>query len=516
MKRTSLILLLCFISYTSFAQEPKTQSVIIISDSSTQTQDSIETFHTDSLDLSAMFEGDSLPESLDADVDSLLTSWQARYFSQKYDYCQDGTEDIEVPDSIYMERLMALPDIIQPHYNKTVRNCINLYIKRRRDLVRYMLSMSDYYFPIIESILDKHHLPLELKYLAVIESALNPNALSPVGASGLWQFMLPTGKIYGLTINSLIDERRDPILSTEAACLYLKDMYDLYGNWDLAIASYNCGPGNVNKAIRRAGGETSFWKIYKYLPRQTRLYVPLFIAADYVMNYHCEHNICAREANIPTVTDTVIVNKMLHFEQVAAVLQMDIEEIQALNPQYIRDIVPGNMGPARLCLPVKDAYHLAAIKDTVAHYKINKILAGCTPLNQLSNDETHSRKQRIYYTVKRGENLYTVANQYGITARDIRRWNGLRSNRVYRGKRLRLYIDNGGIQIPQTTSSTLAQTPTKPVNLKGAKSYQVRSGDSLYTIALQFPGISAKEIQRANNLSTSRIDPGQVLMIPKG
>ena len=233
-----------------------------------------------------------IPESLDANVDSLLRTWHVQYFSKREDFCHDDDENVYFPDSVYIDRLSRLPSVIALPYNNIVRDCIDLYAERKRNLVRYMLGMADFYFPIIEQVLDEHGLPIELKYLAVVESALNPVALSRVGACGLWQFMLPTGKSYGLEINSLVDERRDPLKATEAACKYFKDMYAIYGDWNLVLASYNCGPGNVNKAIRRSGGKTDFWDIFPYLPKETRSYVPLFIAANYVMNYYCEHNIC--------------------------------------------------------------------------------------------------------------------------------------------------------------------------------------------------------------------------------
>ncbi|MDR1161342.1 MAG: lytic transglycosylase domain-containing protein, partial [Tannerellaceae bacterium] len=277
-----------------------------------------------------------IPESLDANVDSLLQSWHVQYFSNTDDYCHDDENNVYFPDEVVRDRLERLPHLIPMTFNSVVRNSINLYTERRRNLVRYMLGMADYYFPLMEQILDEHDLPLELKYLAVVESALNPTAVSRVGASGFWQFMLPTGKSYGLEINSLVDERRDPVKATYAACRYFKDMYDIYQDWHLVLASYNCGPGNVNKAIRRAGGKMDFWQIYQYLPRETRSYVPLFIAANYVMNYSCEHNICPVETTLPLSTDTIMVTRMLHLQQVADLTQMDIEQIRALNPQYKR------------------------------------------------------------------------------------------------------------------------------------------------------------------------------------
>ena len=315
-----------------------------------------------------------IPESLDADVDSLLRSWHVQYFTKRDDYCHDDEENVYFPDSVYADRLSRLPAMIPLPYNNVVRDCIDLYTERRRGLVRYMLGMADYYFPIIEKILDKHGLPLELKYLAVVESALNPVALSRVGACGLWQFMLPTGKQYGLTINSLVDDRRDPVKATEAACEYFKDMYAIYKDWSLVMASYNCGPGNVNKAIKRSGGKTNFWDIFPYLPRETRSYVPLFIAANYVMNYYCDHNLCPLETDIPLATDTIHVHKILHLQQVADVLHVDIAQLRALNPQYKRDIVPGNTTESVLKLPAAQTYAFIDHEDSIYAYRKAELL----------------------------------------------------------------------------------------------------------------------------------------------
>ncbi|MDR2621253.1 MAG: lytic transglycosylase domain-containing protein, partial [Dysgonamonadaceae bacterium] len=232
----------------------------------------------------------SIPEDWDANLNKLVNSWYVQHYATKIDH--EGYQDnTPADDTTYIERLSKLPNIIELPYNNIVRQCIELYVNRRRDLVEYMLGIESFYFPMIEETLDKYDLPLELKYLTIVESALNPTALSRKGASGLWQFMLGTGKIYGLEINSLIDERRDPLKSTDAACRYLKDLFDIYGDWNLVIAAYNCGAGNVNKAIRRANGKADFWKIYQFLPKETRTYVPLFIAANYTMNYYAYHQL---------------------------------------------------------------------------------------------------------------------------------------------------------------------------------------------------------------------------------
>ncbi|MCD7938538.1 MAG: transglycosylase SLT domain-containing protein, partial [Tannerellaceae bacterium] len=410
-----------------------------------------------------------LPETLDANVDSLLRSWHVRYFSQQDEFCHDDDLIVKVPDSVYRQRLERLPSVIPLSYNETVRKCIELYGERRRNLVRYMLGMADFFFPIIEEVLDQHDLPLELKYLAVVESALNPTALSRVGAAGLWQFMLPTGKSYGLEINSLVDERRDPVKATHAACKYFKDMYAIYDDWNLVLAAYNCGPGNVNKAIRRSGGKTDFWDIFPNLPKETRSYVPLYVAAYYIMNYHCEHNICAIETSLPLATDTLMINYALHFEQIADVLSMDIEQIRALNPQYKRDIVPGHTKPSVLKLPAFNSFVFAEKEDSITAHRIEELLANY--IIPGSDSTGTARREQINHVTKQGENLYTIADKYGVTAKDLRKWNGLSSNRVAQGKRLRLYVDNGGVRFAQNkpqqqakSTPSVAATASKTTN----------------------------------------------------
>jgi membrane-bound lytic murein transglycosylase D len=467
-----------------------------------------------------------IPESLDANVDSLLQSWHVKYFSKTDDYCHDDENNVYFPDEVVRDRLERLPRIIPMTFNNVVRNSINLYTERRRSLIRYMLGMADYYFPLIEQILDEHNLPLELKYLAIVESALNPTAVSRVGASGFWQFMLPTGKSYGLEINSLVDERRDPVKATHAACRYFKDMYDIYQDWHLVLASYNCGPGNVNKAIRRAGGKMDFWQIYQYLPRETRSYVPLFIAANYVMNYYCDHNICPIQTSLPLSTDTIMVNHMLHLQQVADLTQMDIEQIRALNPQYKRDIIPGNVKSSVLKLPTAKSFAYVDKEDTIYTHRFEELLANT--LYDANNYLNGSTREQITHVTKAGENLFTIADKYGVTAREIRTWNGLGSNRVASGKRLKLYVNNGGVAFAsnnavkqttpqQTTPQQTTKTPSPQASAIGGQvTYKVKSGDSLYSIAKKYPGVSVSTLQKANNLSNSNIRPGQILKIPTG
>lgn len=461
-----------------------------------------------------------IPESLDSDIDSLLHSWHVQYFTKREDYCHDDEENVYFPDSVYASRLASLPRIIPMPYNNVVRDCIDLYTERRRNLVRYMLGMADYYFPIIEEVLDKHGLPIELKYLAVVESALNPVALSRVGACGLWQFMLPTGKQYGLTINSLVDDRRDPVKATEAACAYFTDMYAIYKDWSLVMASYNCGPGNVNKAIKRSGGKTNFWDIFPYLPKETRSYVPLFIAANYVMNYYCDHNLCPLETNLPLATDTIHVNKMLHLQQVSEMLQVDLEQLRALNPQYKRDIVPGNTGDAVLKLPASDTYAFVDKEDSIYQYRVEEFLPSyLVTINGGSTSGVATREQ-VTHIVLKNENIYTIANRYGVTPQEIKKWNRLSSNRLARGKRLKLYVDNGGVYLSaknaQKEKAVSASPAQKAEKKDGYIAHKVRSGESLYSIASKYPGVSAQTLKQANNLSDSKIIPGQVLKIPVG
>lgn len=457
-----------------------------------------------------------IPESLDADVDSLLRSWHVQYFTKRDDYCHDDEENVYFPDSVYADRLSRLPAMIPLPYNNVVRDCIDLYTERRRGLVRYMLGMADYYFPIIEKILDKHGLPLELKYLAVVESALNPVALSRVGACGLWQFMLPTGKQYGLTINSLVDDRRDPVKATEAACEYFKDMYAIYKDWSLVMASYNCGPGNVNKAIKRSGGKTNFWDIFPYLPKETRSYVPLFIAANYVMNYYCDHNLCPLETDIPLATDTIHVNKILHLQQVADVLHVDIAQLRALNPQYKRDIVPGNTTESVLKLPAAQTYAFIDHEDSIYAYRKAELLPDYMITVSGGSTPGAATREQITHIVLRNENIYTIANRYGVTARDIKKWNRLSSNRLPRGKRLKLYVDNGGVLLSAKSAAKAKQNNAASAKQDGYIAHKVKSGESLYSIASKYPGITAQDLRKANKLRTTTIQPGQVLKIPRG
>ena len=380
----------------------------------------------------------TLPNDLNHLLDRMVEVWvEAR--TQLPD-CVDDTAQVAASDSLYKARLAALPHVIELPYNGYVRSMIEVYTERKRDLLSYMLGMSRYYFPIFEQALDARDMPLELKYLPAIESALNVKAVSPMGAAGLWQFMISTGRLYGLEINGLIDERMDPVKSTDAATRFLKDLYKVYGDWNLAIAAYNCGPGNVNKAIRRSGGKRDFWAIYRYLPRETRGYVPIFIAANYAMNYAAEHHVCPAEVDVPLVVDTVMVTDRIHFDQLAAVLGVEKEQVRILNPQYRRDIIPGDIKPYALRLPLQYATAYVEQSDSVCAYKADELINNRRKEVEIYRSSAPGGSGNlIYHKVKSGETLGHIAIRYGTTASKIRQWNNISGSRIYAGQRLRIY-----------------------------------------------------------------------------
>ncbi|MDO5571830.1 MAG: transglycosylase SLT domain-containing protein [Bacteroidales bacterium] len=375
-----------------------------------------------------------VPEGLNTEIDSLLSDWFMRHHTYLDSTCVSSTMNIEYPDSVYIQRLGALPTVIEMPYNKVVRSYIDMYTSKRRDLVEYMLGLGSFYFPIFEEILDKNDMPIELKYLPIIESALKPTARSRMGATGLWQFMLGTAKTLGMQVNSLYDERCDPYKSTEKATKYLKQLYNIYNDWNLAIAAYNCGPGNVNKAIKRAGGKTDYWEIYFYLPRETRGYVPAFIAANYVMHYYCEHNLCPVMTEIPNGSDTVVIDKMVHFQQISDKLNIPIDQIRALNPQYRRDIVPGNVSPSVLRLPVQKLYAFIEHQDTIAAHRSEELLVNAR--REVGPGGTIAAQGTTVHKVKAGETLSTIARKYHTSINSIKKINGLKNDRLRIGQRL--------------------------------------------------------------------------------
>lgn len=388
-----------------------------------------------------------LPKSMTYPLDSLLSDWKAKNYIDLGKDCSTATINPLFSDSVYIDRLSRMPSVMEMPYNEIIRKFIDMYAGRLRNQVSFMLSACNFYMPIFEEALDAYNLPLELKYLPIIESALNPSAVSRAGASGLWQFMIGTGKIYGLESNSLVDERRDPIKATWAAARYLKDLYDIYHDWNLVIAAYNCGPGNINKAIRRSGGETDYWSIYNYLPKETRGYVPAFIAANYVMTYYCDHNICPMETNIPDNTDTIQVNKNLHFEQIADICGVPTEQIKSLNPQYKREIIPGESKPYTLRLPQNYVSTFLDKQDTIYTHRADELFKNRRTVAIKENARYSGKRGSAYkgsgnvtyHKIRNGETLSTIANRYGVRVKDLQNWNGLRNTRISAGKRLKIY-----------------------------------------------------------------------------
>ena len=414
-----------------------------------------------------------VPEGMLLEIDSLLNQYNSKTYLQDND-CHYSDVNPEFPVETYIERLQRIPSVMEMPYNDVVRKFIDRYAVRLRASVSYMLGAANFYMPIFEEALEMYNLPLELKYLPVIESALSPTATSRVGAAGLWQFMLATGKQYGLEVNSLVDERRDPIKSTYAAARYLRDLYKIYDDWNLVIAAYNYGPQNINKAIHRAGGVKDYWAIYKYLPRETQGYVPAFIAANYIMTYYCEHNICPMRTQIPAKSDTIVVNRDVHFKQIAAVTGIRIEELRSLNPQYRRDIVNGSTQPSVIRLPQTYVNAFLDREDSIYNYEAATLLTKRTVVEVTADDvkedvvarsqtvaprthqatqgrtravsqsrsrrsgKTASRGRSQSVTVKSGQTLSQIAKKNNTTVEKLKRLNGIKGNNIRAGKKLKV------------------------------------------------------------------------------
>lgn len=339
-----------------------------------------------------------VPEGMVINLDDVLQEYNAQQYLQIDTTCRMSNENPTYSQEVYVDRLKRLPTAMEMPWNDVVQKFIDRYSGRLRRSVSYMLGASNFYMPIFEQALEVYGLPLELKFLPVIESALNPNAVSPVGAGGLWQFMNATGKRYGLKINSMIDERRDAVKASYAAAHYLSDLYNIFGDWSLVIAAYNCGPGNINKAIQRAGGKRDYWEIYPYLPSETRGYVPAFIAANYIMTYYCEHNICPMLTKLPVQTDTIMLYRNLHFEQVSQVLGIDIKELRALNPQYRRDIVTGYSEPTDLRLPVEYISKYIELEDSIFAYDVSALMK--RDLVEVNDGPSYTPRRPVTYSRK--------------------------------------------------------------------------------------------------------------------
>lgn len=453
------------------------------------------------------------PESMSEELSDLLGAWQLELSADDLE-CIRG-QNVIFHDTVYANRLYRMPTVMELSYNQVVKSYIEMYSSRRREQVSYMLALGEYYFPMFEEALDRHGLPLELKYLPVIESALNPIAVSRAGATGLWQFMLRTGKSYGLEVNSLVDERRDPYKSTDAAVKYLKDLYTIYGDWNLVIAAYNCGPGNVNKAIARSGGKRDYWEIYYRLPKETRGYVPAFIAANYIMNHYVDHNICPVHNYGSSLTlDTIHVSEQIHLEQISGVLDIPLSEIKRLNPQFKSDRIPGNVKPYSLVLPSDKMFAYIDRNDSIINYNRNNYFTHRTYTDGYM-DGTQSLSDgnttNVYYSVRRGDNLSSIARRNGTTISLIKSWNNLKSDRLNIGARL--IVGRKAAPVQQTANeATLAQTGSEGDNRTVNTYYRVRKGDTLGDIA-QRNSINLTQLRSWNGLKSSRINIGDQLIV---
>lgn len=468
-----------------------------------------------------------------------------------------------LPDSVYIRRLQGLESVVDLPYNETVQSVITMYTERKRKNVETMLGLAAYYFPMFEETFDKYGIPLELKYMAVIESALNASARSRAGAMGLWQFMYGTGKLYGLEVSSYVDERRDPIKATDAAARYLKTLYNIYGDWHLVIAAYNCGPGNVNKAISRSGGKRDYWSIYYRLPKETRTYVPAFIAASYVMNYYKHHNLTPQKASFPIVTDTILISDYLNLKQVSEFMGLDLQLLRELNPMYRVDVIPARPEkPYPLCLPQEYVMGFLSNQDSVLAFNRNSYFPNNTiktPTSSNSNNNLAARtptniegRDKVLYTVKQGDNPGFIAQWFDVKLSDLKYWNNMRNNMIRVGQKLVIYVPEGKgdyylafnnltfeeknaaigktvptntkVQETQTVAEAKESTTPNPALLNKQMAnaefeiYTVRKGDNLWEIAKRYPGVSAETIKSLNNIKNPRdLYIGQKLKIqPKG
>lgn len=457
--------------------------------------------------------------------DSLLNLWyvQKKIAQSEEDYYDMDSVRFEsnVPDSVYIDRIKKMNSFITLPYNDIVKNYIIKYSEKMPSSIGKILGLCEYYMPIFQEIFNQYDMPEELRAMAVIESAMNPLATSRVGAKGMWQFMYSTAKSYGLHIDSFVDERVDPIKSAHAAAQYLQDAYEIFGDWNLAIASYNCGAGNVNKAIRRSGSR-AFWDLWPYLPRETRGYVPAFVGALYTMNYYKEHGIRPVAVATPEHVDTFHINKMLHLKQVSELTGAPLEDLKNLNPQYRHEIIPGNDRQYILRIPYKYTNAFLENEDSLYRHKAD-IYFNPVTIKKIKED---GDGVRIVYRVKSGDYLGRIAINHGTTVAKIKKWNNLKSNNIRVGQRLIIYR-GGNAPASTSSSSTSKQTAAKPASssTSSAKTasaipagtpyttYTVKSGDSLYIIAKQFPGVSAQNIMDFNGIGTN-IKPGMKIKIP--
>ncbi len=518
------------------------------------------------------------PESFEADTQRLLEGWYMKNYTATDDRYRTAP-DVKTTDETIIERLQSLPTVIEMPFNQIVRSYIDRYTQKSRPQVAAILGLGIYYMPIFEQALEAEGLPLELKYLPVIESGLDPNAVSKHGATGLWQFMLGAARGLGLEVNSLVDERRDPYVASAKAASFLKDLYDTYGDWSLAIAAYNCGPGAVNKAIRRAGGDPkshNFWSIYYYLSPETRGYVPAFIATNYVMNYYPEHNISAVLPTKPLVTDTIGVTSRVHFNQISKVLDIPVDELRVLNPQFRADIIPGSPEhPYNLILPSQQVHAYLMSERDILNYDADlyarQVTAepGREPVDgvveneyddlvaeedvaeiqeaarrsretaQVSASETLTRTQQtpvsggkkrtITHKVAPGQTLAEIAGIYGVTIASIKQANNLRRNAVRAGQQLKITTAASAAEQAApakrgTTASSDKGTKKDKKDKKGKRgttaektdkptTHKLKSGESLSSLSKKY-GVSIDEIKKANGMKGDDLVAGDNIKIP--
>ena len=445
--------------------------------------------------------------------DSLLNIWYAHQMAAyEVDFEEFDSVKFEsnVPDEVYIERLKKMNSFITLPYNENVRKYIVLYSEKMPNKMSHMLGLCRYYMPIFEEIFDKYDLPIELKAMTIIESALNPRAVSPVGAKGMWQFMYNTAKAYGLNIDSFVDERMDPVKSADAAARFLEDAYEIFGDWNLAIASYNCGAGNVRKAIRRAGGKRGFWDIWPYLPRETRGYGPAFVGALYTLNYYKEHGIKPADVGMPVAVDTFRINKQLHLKQVSELTGAPLEELKNLNPQYRHEIIPGHSREYILRISVEYSNAFIEKEDTIYRHKAEEYFNPATIKKIIDGGDG----ELIWYKVKSGDYLGKIASKYRVSVAQIKKWNGLTSTNIRVGQRLKIY--RGGV-VPSSSGSSSSSTSSSSSSTtqSGEKvTYTVKSGDNLGKIAEKY-GVTVNDLKRWNGLTGTMIKVGQKLVIHK-
>lgn len=446
-----------------------------------------------------------------AAIDSL---WQHELFqSSLYSNLQDSLLNLDYSEVVYdelptdtlkmrLEKLNAKTPF-NVEYNPLLENVIKSYLKRNKKSLERLMALSTYYFPIFEQKLDKYNIPLEVKYLAIVESALNPRARSRVGATGLWQFMFATGKMHGLNVSSYVDERMDPVRSTEAAAEYLSTLYRVFEDWDLVLASYNSGPGNVSKAIRRSGGSKNYWNLRPYLPRETAGYVPAFLATMYIFEYAEEHGFQPPHPQTTFFeTDTIQTKRMLSFDQISEVTGVQKEMLEFLNPSYKLDIIPYiEEEKYSVRLPRAQAGFFVNNEEAIYQYAESQLEEREKPLPQLVEAES-----RIRYRVRSGDYLGRIAERYGVGVSQIKRWNNLRSNNLRVGQRLTIY-PRKPVATAQTSSATSSSSP---------KFYTVKRGDSLWSISKKFPGVTVQQIKSLNKMNSNSLKPGMKLKLSEG